>query len=88
MKSKHKKRARIAFGGGGDDAGDESRIKRKTKKEETYEDFKKIVPPDKPPFPESLESPYLNMEKNKAVWEWMTRDDIITDFNYFLTICK
>ena len=84
-----KKRARIAFGGD-DDQVDETlgiRIKRKTKKDESYENFKRIAPRTRPPLPEPFESPYLNEEKNKAVWEWMTKEETFNDFNYFLKIC-
>ena len=83
-----KKRARIAFGG--EDDKDETlgiRIKRKTKKDESYENFKRIAPRTRPPLPEAFESPYLDEEKNKLIWDWMAKEETFNDFNYFLKIC-
>ena len=87
---KIKKRARISMDGEDNEADQTMgiRIKRKTKKDETYENFKQIIPATRSPLPESFESPYLNSEKNQEIWSWMTKGEVFDDFNYFIKICS
>ena len=87
---KIKKRARISMNGedGEVDKTMGIRIKRKIKQDETYDNFKQIIPATRPPLPESFESPYLNSEKNQEIWKWMTKGEAFDDFNYFIKICS
>lgn len=52
----------------------------------TYEDLKKTRPP-KCIIPDQFKSEYLSPEKNQNIWEWLHYGEVMTDFQYFLTIC-
>ena len=87
---KIKKRARISVEGEDSEADKTMgiRIRRKIKKDVTYENFKRNIPDTRPPLPEPFESPYLNSEKNQEIWNWMTKGEPFDDFNYFIKICS
>lgn len=52
----------------------------------SYEDLKRTRPP-KFIIPDQFKSEYLSPEKNQAIWEWLHYGEVMTDFQYFLTIC-
>lgn len=52
----------------------------------SYEDLKRTRPP-KCIIPDQFKSEYLSPEKNQAIWEWLHYGEVMTDFQYFLTIC-
>ena len=61
---------------------------KKTDRFKDYETLKNTKPPAKPAFPEDIRSPFLTQDKNMQIWSWLTHDDVITEFSYFMSICS
>ena len=63
-------------------------VVKKTDAFQSYEDLRDRKLPSKPPLPELFKSPFLSEQKNQDIWEWLTRDDVVTEFNHFLNVCS
>ena len=61
---------------------------KKTSKFKDYEDLKNTKVSPKPEFPETIESPFLSHDKNLEIWDWLTKDEVVTEFTHFMSICS
>ncbi|XP_074643313.1 uncharacterized protein LOC141900354 [Tubulanus polymorphus] len=52
-----------------------------------FEDVKNITAIVKPKLPDKMKSPFLSAERNGYVWDWLTEDAGVKDFDYFLKVC-
>lgn len=52
----------------------------------SYEELRNAKP-KKLTIPDQFKSEYLSPEKNQSIWDWLHYGEIMTDFQYFLTIC-
>ena len=62
-------------------------LREKSKQFKRYKDFENLNLPIRPALPEDLKSSFLSSDKNDLVWDWLTHGEMITDHNFFLTIC-
>ena len=52
----------------------------------SYEELRNVKP-QKLVIPDQFKSEYLSPEKNQGIWDWLHYGEVMTDFQYFLTIC-
>ncbi len=72
----------------GTDRANKYIVNRKAGRFTSYEDLKDTQLPKKPPMPNTLRSPYLTAEKNADIWEWLTKEEVVTEFNHFMNVCS